>query len=53
MSGHQYTAYMVNDELNQFQEMQGGGNPDAIISLGVNVLKMDPKNGNHLSAIAH
>ena len=27
-----------------FQEMQGGGNPDGIISLGVNVLKMDPKN---------
>jgi len=27
-----------------FQEMQGGGNPDGIISLGVNVLKTDPKN---------
>ncbi len=27
-----------------FQEMQGGGNPDGIISLGVNVLKMNPKN---------
>ena len=27
-----------------FQEMQGGGNPDGIISLGVNVLKSDPKN---------
>ena len=27
-----------------FQEMQGGGNPDGIISLGVNVLQMDPKN---------
>ena len=27
-----------------FQEMQGGGNPDGIISLGVNVLKIDPKN---------
>ena len=27
-----------------FQEMQGGGNPDGIISLGINVLKMDPKN---------
>ena len=24
MSGHQYTAYMVNDELNQFPEMQEG-----------------------------
>jgi tetratricopeptide (TPR) repeat protein len=27
-----------------FQEMQSGGNPDGIISLGVNVLKTDPKN---------
>jgi len=27
-----------------FQEMQGGGNPDGIISLGIIVLKMDPKN---------
>ncbi|HIO82412.1 MAG TPA: peptidase C14 caspase catalytic subunit p20, partial [Deltaproteobacteria bacterium] len=27
-----------------FQEMQGGGNPDGIISLGINVLKMDPTN---------
>ena len=27
-----------------FQEMQGGGNLDGIISLGVNVLKTDPKN---------
>ena len=27
-----------------FQEMQGGGNPDGMISLGVNVLQMDPKN---------
>ena len=27
-----------------FQEMQGGGNPDGIISLGMNVLKIDPKN---------
>ena len=27
-----------------FQEMQGGGNPDGIISLGVNVLKTNPKN---------
>ena len=27
-----------------FQEMQGGGNPDGIISLGINVLKMNPKN---------
>ena len=27
-----------------FQEMQGGGNPDGIISLGINVLKTDPKN---------
>ena len=24
MSGHQYTADMVNNELNQFQEMQEG-----------------------------
>ena len=24
MPGHQYTADMVNDELNQFQEMQEG-----------------------------
>ena len=24
MSGHQYTADMVNDELNQFLEMQEG-----------------------------
>ncbi|HIO10223.1 MAG TPA: peptidase C14 caspase catalytic subunit p20 [Deltaproteobacteria bacterium] len=27
-----------------FQEMQGGGNPDGIISLGIIVLKMDPTN---------
>ena len=27
-----------------FQEMQGGGNLDGIISLGINVLKMDPTN---------
>ena len=27
-----------------FQEMESGGNPDGIISLGVNVLKTDPKN---------
>ena len=27
-----------------FQEMQGGGNHDGIISLGIIVLKMDPKN---------
>ena len=27
-----------------FQEMQGGGEPDGIISLGINVLKTDPKN---------
>ena len=27
-----------------FQEMQGGGNPDGTISLGIIVLKMDPKN---------
>ena len=27
-----------------FQEMQSGGNPDGIISLGINVLKMDPTN---------
>ena len=27
-----------------FQEMQGGGNFDGIISLGINVLKMDPTN---------
>lgn len=27
-----------------FQEMQGGGNPDGIISLGINILQMDPKN---------
>ena len=31
MSGHQYTADMVNDELNQFQEMQGGGSLDSIM----------------------
>ncbi len=27
-----------------FQEMQGGGNPDAIISLGINILQTDPEN---------
>jgi len=27
-----------------FQEMQGGGNLDGILSLGINVLKIDPKN---------
>ena len=27
-----------------FHEMQGGGNPDGIISLGINVLKMNPNN---------
>ena len=27
-----------------FQEMQGGGNPDAIISLGINILQTDPGN---------
>ena len=27
-----------------FQEMQGGGNSEGIISLGMNVLKIDPKN---------
>ena len=29
-----------------FQEMQGGGNPEGIISLGINVLKIDPKNSD-------
>ena len=32
MSGHQYTADMVNDELNQFQEMQGGESIDSIMA---------------------
>ena len=27
-----------------FQEIQGGGNPDAIISLGINILQADPEN---------
>ena len=27
-----------------FQEMQGGGTPDAIISLGINILQTDPEN---------
>ena len=45
-----YKALELNPKLaaetitKLFQEMQGGGNPDGIISLGVNVLKTDPKN---------
>ena len=27
-----------------FREIQGGGNPDAIISLGINILQADPEN---------
>ena len=43
-------AMEINPELaietvtKLFQEMQGGGNPDAIISLGINILKTDPEN---------
>ena len=31
-----------------FQEIQGGGNPDAIISLGINILKADQRTLNLL-----
>ena len=43
-------AMEINPELaietvtKLFQEIQGGGNPDAIISLGINILQTDPEN---------
>ena len=43
-------AMEINPELaietvtNLFQEIQGGGNPDAIISLGINILQTDTEN---------